>query len=239
MAEPQFFYGGQAVIEGVMIRGRRSFSLAVRRLNGDVYSVSEPLSQVYTGRLRRAPLVRGILVLIETLLLGMKALNRSASIAIEDQTEGEEEMPRWVMGLTLTVSFALGIGLFVIMPLFASRPLDSVISQEPLVNFIEGLFRLAVLVAYVGLIGLIKDIRRIFAYHGAEHMAVHTHEAGLPLEVDNVRRFPMAHPRCGTAFLLTVVVIAIVVFAFVPRSHLEWMILSRILLIPRHRRRKL
>jgi len=232
LAEPTFFYGGQAVIEGVMIRGRRYFSLAVRRLNGELYATSEPLSQIYTGRLRRLPLLRGILVLIETMALGIKALNRSATMAMEDQTGNKEEVPGWLMGVALAVAFTLGIGLFFIMPLFAVRPLESVVSSEPLVNLIEGLVRLAVLVAYIGLIGLLKDIRRVFAYHGAEHMAVHTHEAGLPLEVGNARRFPTAHPRCGTAFLLTVVVVAILVFAFVPRTPLWWLILSRVVFLP-------
>ena len=232
MAEPQFFYGGQAVMEGVMIRGRRYYSLAVRRLNGQVYAVSEPLSQIYTGPIRRIPVLRGVLILVETLVLGFRALNRSAMIALQDQTGEEEQIPHWIMGITMTVAFALGIGLFFLMPLFATRPLENVISSDPLVNLIEGLIRLVVLVAYIGGIGLIKDIKRIFAYHGAEHMAVHTHEAGLPLEVENIRRFPTAHPRCGTAFLLTVGVVAILVFTFVGRSPIWWLILSRVALIP-------
>ena len=232
LAEQQFFYGGQAVIEGVMIRGRRCFSLAVRRLNGDVETVSEPLSQMYTGRLRRVVFLRGILVLIETLALGIKALNRSATIAMEDQTGSKEDVPPWLMGVVLAVSFILGIGIFFLMPLFVTRSFDDAISSDILSNVIEGLIRLAALVFYIGAIGLLKDIRRVFAYHGAEHMAVHTHEAGLPLEVANVRRFPTAHPRCGTAFLLTVMVVAIIVFAFFGRPPLEWRILSRILLIP-------
>ena len=232
MAEPQFFYGGQAVMEGVMIRGRRYFSLAVRRSNGEVSAVCEPLSQIYTGRLRRLPLLRGILVLIETLVLGMKALNRSATMAMEDQLGEGEEVPRWIMAVTMTIAFVLGIGLFFMMPLFATKPLENVTSSDVQVNLIEGLIRLVVLVAYIGLIGLLKDIRRIFAYHGAEHMAVHTHEACLPLEVDNVRRFPTAHPRCGTAFLLTVMVVAILIFTFLGRSPLWWLVLSRIVFIP-------
>ena len=232
MAEQQFFYGGQAVIEGVMIRGRRHFSLAVRRLDGRVDSICEPLSQIYTGRLRRLPLLRGMLVLAETLALGIKALNRSASMAMVDQVGEEEEVPGWVMAATMAVAFTLGIGLFFILPLFAVRPFEDAVSSDILSNTIEGLIRLGILIAYIGGIGLIKDIRRIFAYHGAEHMAVHTHEAKLPLKVENVRRFPTAHPRCGTAFLFTVVVVAIVVFAFVPRSNLALMILSRIVLLP-------
>ena len=232
MGEQRFFYGGQAVMEGVMIRGRRHFSLAVRRLDGHIYSDSEPLSQIYTGPLRRVPLVRGVLVLIETLTLGIKALNRSAILAMEDQTGEDEEVPGWILAAVLAVAFTLGIGLFFIMPLFATRPLESVIASEPLVNLIEGLIRLVVLVLYVGAIGLLRDIKRLFAYHGAEHMAVHAHEAGLPLDVPNVRRFPTAHPRCGTAFLLTVMVVAILVLAFTGREPLWWLILSRVILIP-------
>jgi uncharacterized protein YqhQ len=219
-------------MEGVMIRGRRHFSLAVRRLNGQVHATSEPLSQIYTGRMRRLPLVRGILVLVETLVLGIKALNRSAVLALEDQTGGDEEVPGWALGVVLAIAFTLGIGLFFIMPLFATRPLEHVISSEPLVNLIEGVIRLAVLVVYIGAIGVLRDVKRLFAYHGAEHMAVHTHEAGLPLEVSNVRKFPTAHPRCGTAFLLTVMVVAILVFAFTGREPLWWLVLSRIIFIP-------
>ena len=232
MPEPQFFYGGQAVIEGVMIRGRSYFSLAVRRLNGEVYTVAEPLSSLYVGPLRRVPFLRGVLVLVETMTLGIKALNRSATLAMQDQVGDQEEVPGWIMGASLAFAFVLGIGLFFIMPLFASRPLENLISSDVLVNLIEGSIRLAVLVAYIGAIGLLRDIRRVFAYHGAEHMAVHTHEAGLPLEVANVRRFSTAHPRCGTAFLLTVMVVSILVFAFLGRSPLWWLILSRVVLIP-------
>ena len=232
MAEQRFFYGGQAVIEGVMIRGRNYYSLAVRRLNGDVYSISEPLSQIYTGRIRRVPLLRGALVLLETLVLGIKALNRSATMAMEDQVGKDEEVPGWLMAASLAVAFVLGIGIFFIMPLFVTRTFESSVSSDILSNLIEGIIRLVVLVAYIGGIGLLRDIRRVFAYHGAEHMAVHTHEAGLPLEVDNARRFPTAHPRCGTAFLLTVMVVAVLVFAFLGRSPLWWLVVSRIVFIP-------
>ena len=232
MAEQRFFYGGQAVIEGVMIRGRNYYSLAVRRLNGDVHTISEPLSQIYTGRIRRVPLLRGALVLLETLVLGIKALNRSAAMVMEDQVGKDEEVPGWLMATSLVVALVLGIGIFFIIPLFLTRTFESSISSDILSNLIEGIIRLVVLVAYIGGIGLLRDIRRVFAYHGAEHMAVHTYEAGLPLEVGNVRRFPTAHPRCGTAFLLTVMVVSILVFAFLGRSPLWWLVISRIVFIP-------
>ena len=232
LAQQQFFYGGQAVIEGVMIRGRHFFSLAVRRLDGSVYTTCERLNPFYAGRLRRVPLIRGVLALIETLVLGIKALNRSATLAMEDQSPEEKEIPRWLLGLTLGISLTLGVALFFIMPLIAVSSLDRYITSDLLSNLVEGLIRILVLGAYVGLIGLLPDIRRVFAYHGAEHMAVHTHEAGAPLVVHNVRQFPTAHPRCGTAFLLTVMVVAIILFALLGRPSMELRILSRIVLIP-------
>ena len=231
-SEPRFFYGGQAVIEGVMIRGRRHYSLAVRRADGDVDTLCEPLNPLFTGAWRRIPFIRGILVLIETLFLGIKCLNRSAVMATADQLDDGEEMPKWVLAGTIVISMVFGIGLFFILPLFAVRAFDHAITSDILSNSIEGIIRLVVLVAYISIIGMMSDVRRVFAYHGAEHMAVHTHEAGLPLDVEHVRRFPTAHPRCGTAFLLTVMVVSILAFAFLGRPDLEWRIASRIVLIP-------
>ncbi len=215
-----------------MIRGRLFFSLAVRRLDGEVYTTCERLSPFFSQRLRRVPLVRGILALIETLVLGIKVLNRSATLAMQDQSPEDKEIPRWMLGLTLGIALTLGVGLFFVMPLLIVSFLDRYIESSILSNLVEGAIRLLVLGAYVGSIGLLPDVRRVFGYHGAEHMAVHTHEAGLPLEVDNVRQFPAAHPRCGTAFLLTVMMVAIVLFVFIGRPSMEWRILSRIVLIP-------
>jgi uncharacterized protein YqhQ len=231
--QPTFTYGGQAVIEGVMIRGRDHFSLAVRRHDGSISHTHEQLNPIYTGRVGRFPFLRGALALAETLMLGVKALHLSASMAISDQQKGAgEEMPGWVLGATLSISLALGIGIFFILPLLLVRAVDPFITSDLVSNIVEGLFRLAILVGYIWGIGFMKDIKRVFAYHGAEHMAVHTYEAGLPLNVDNVRKFGTPHPRCGTAFLLTVMLVSIVVFAFLGRPDLEWRILSRILLIP-------
>lgn len=228
----RFFYGGQAVIEGVMIRGRRFFSLVVRRPNGQLHTISEPLHPIYTGRLRSIPLVRGILVLVETLVLGVRALNRSASIALEEEGEEGKELPRWAVGTTLALALLLGIGLFFILPLFLVRTVDHLIASDLLSNLIEGLVRLGVLVGYIKAVGLMGEIRRVFAYHGAEHMTVHTYEAGEPLEVERVKAYSTAHPRCGTAFLLVVMVVAILVFAFLGRPPMLWRVLSRVALIP-------
>ena len=234
MAEqPRFTYGGQAVIEGVMIRGREYFSLAVRRHDGAIYHYHERLNTAFTGPVRRIPLLRGMLVLAETLMLGLKALNRSAALASEQPGEDAGEVPGWALALTLAFSLTLGIGIFFVLPLLAVRFLVDPFTESALVsNLVEGVIRLLVLVAYVGGIGMLQDIRRVFAYHGAEHMAIHAYEAGLALTVENVRKFGTPHPRCGTAFLLTVVLVSVIVFAFLGRPDLEWRILSRILLIP-------
>jgi uncharacterized protein YqhQ len=228
-------YGGQAVIEGVMIRGRNFFSLAVRREDGTIEQRQEALNPLYNGRLRRWPLVRGFLVLLETLVLGIKSLQMSANLAVMDPAstnEKDEGIPAVVMATTLAVSLIFGISLFFLLPLGIVWALDSVITSDLLSEIVEGVLRLAILVAYISAISLLPDVKRVFAYHGAEHMTVHAHEAGLPLNIENVRKFGTPHPRCGTAFLLTVVVVSIVVFALLLGPPLEWRIASRILLLP-------
>ncbi len=226
-------YGGQAVIEGVMIRGRDYFGLAVRRQDGTIELRHERLSSFYNGRPRRWPLVRGFLTLLETLVLGIKTLQLSANLAAADRSPDEEEgIPTWVMASTLAFSLVFGIGLFFVTPLLIAWALNPVLNSDLLSEIVEGVIRLVFLLTYITLIGLLKDVRRVFAYHGAEHMTVHAHEAGLPLTVENVRKFPTPHPRCGTAFLLTVVLVSIVVFALLLGPPLEWRIASRILLLP-------
>ncbi len=228
----RFTYGGQAVIEGVMIRGRTHFSLAVRRPDGSIHRHHERLGSWATGKLRRVPLLRGILVLAESLTLGVKALQRSANLAASSEGDGHEEIPKWAMAGTLALSLILGISIFFLLPVLLVRLADPFIPSDLASNILEGALRLGILVGYIWAIGRSRDIQRVFAYHGAEHMAVHTYEAGLPLEVDNVRRFGTPHPRCGTAFLLTVVLVSIIVFAFLQRPPLEWRIISRIALVP-------
>ena len=231
--QPKFNYGGQAVIEGVMIRGREHLSLAVRRQDGSITHHSERLNTLYTGVIRKFPLLRGVVLLLETLILGMKALNKSATMAAADLQGGDEkEISGWYLGITLAVSLTLGITVFFLGPLLIVRWLDPMIASDQVSNLIEGGIRLVFLVTYVWAIGRLEDIKRVFAYHGAEHMAVHAYEAGVPLNIDNVRKFPTPHPRCGTAFLLTVLLVSILVFAIFPRPPLEWRIISRIALIP-------
>jgi len=212
-----------------MIRGQSHYSLAVRKPNGEITTESSKLSTLYTGSLRKLPLIRGVVVLLETMVIGIKALTRSANIALEEE---EEELSGWSMALMLFLSIGFGVGLFFIAPLLAVRSLDSYVASDWLSNFAEGLLRLGIFLSYILLIGRLKDIKRVFAYHGAEHMTVHAYEHNLPLQTDNVRQFSTAHNRCGTAFLLVVMMVAIVVFTFIGRPSLVISISSRIVLIP-------
>ena len=217
------------MIEGVMIRGQRHASIVVRRPDGALARKCEPLNQIYTGRLRRIPVIRGVLVLAETLGLGMRALMYSANVGAE--AEGQE-IGKGAMAATLTFSIAFAVGLFFILPVLASRAVEGPLGSDILSNLVEGVIRLGLFVGYILFIGRMAEIKRVFMYHGAEHMTVHAQENGDPLDVEAIRRYPTAHPRCGTAFLLTVMVVAIVVFTFVGREPLWWLVLSRVVLIP-------
>ena len=225
-------------MEGVMIRGQTHMAVAVRRPNGAIAIRQTPLSTLYTGLLRRVPLVRGVIVLIETLSLGMRALSFSANVGMEDpdtdpDSEVEsEDLGKFALASMLAISFTFAILLFFLLPLFASRPLEGMFGSDIVSNIAEGAIRMAVFVAYIWLIGRMGEIRRVFMYHGAEHMTVHAQERGDPLVVEEIRKYSPAHPRCGTAFLLTVMVLAILVFVFVPREPLWWLVASRVIFIP-------
>jgi len=227
--DEKFHYGGQAVIEGVMMRGQKTMVTAVRRPGGGVAIETEPLPSIYTGRLRRTPLIRGIIVLIEALVLGIKTLLYSANVSLEDEEEKISGVAVWA---TITVALAFAIALFFMAPLFITKLLDPYINSSLVFNLIEGLIRLVIFVVYLKLVGLLPDIKRIFAYHGAEHKAVNAYEDGVTLEVEAARGYNTAHMRCGTSFLFVVLIIAIVVFALVGRPSLWLMVLSRVLLIP-------
>jgi uncharacterized protein YqhQ len=230
MAEP-FHYGGQAVIEGVMIRGKEGVAISVRQPDGQLNVVKQPLASIYKGRLRKMPLIRGIITLIETLVLGTQSLLHSAQVAAAE--EAGEKIPAVVLWGTVAVSLALGVALFFMVPLLATRYLiDPYIDSNLLRNVFEGLIRIGIFVAYLKVMSLIPDIKRVFAYHGAEHKVVNAYEAGVPLDVESVRNYSTAHARCGTAFLFIVLIVAIFVFALVGQPGLWIRILSRIALIP-------
>ena len=229
--EKSFHYGGQAVIEGVMIRGKEGVAISVRQPNGELNIVKQPLASIYKGRLREMPLVRGIIVLVETLVLGTRSLLHSAQVAAEE--EGGEKIPTALLWGTVAISLALGVALFFMVPLFATRYLiDPYIDSALLSVVFEGLIRIGIFIAYLKVISLIPDIKRVFAYHGAEHKVVNAYEAGVPLEVESVKNYSTAHARCGTAFLFIVLIVAIFVFALVGQPTLWIRILSRIALIP-------
>ena len=220
-----------------MIRGVRHYSLAVRRPDGEIFCITDTVSSRFSGRMRRIPFLRGVLILAETLWLGMKSLQRSAIIAAgEEDNPGEQSSGgKWAMGVTMAIALALGIGIFLVLPLLAVRLLEPFVASLLVSNLIEGIIRLVILVGYVAGISMMRDIRRVYAYHGAEHMAVHTYEAGQPLTVDNVRRHPTPHPRCGTAFLITVAIVSVAAFAILDAvlgTELYWRVLSRIVPVP-------
>jgi len=230
MAKP-FHYGGQAVIEGVMIRGKEGVAISVRQPNGQLNIVKQPLASLYKGRLKEMPLIRGIITLVETLILGTQSLLHSAQIAAAE--EGEGKIPTALLWGTVAISLGLGVVLFFMVPLFATRYLiDPHIDSALLSNIFEGLIRIGIFVAYLKLVGLVPDIKRVFAYHGAEHKVVNAYEAGVPLNVEAVKNYSTAHARCGTAFLFIVLIVAIFVFALVGQPTLWIRILSRIALIP-------
>jgi uncharacterized protein YqhQ len=225
----EFRYGGQAVMEGVMMRGQKTIATAVRCPNGEVTVKSSPLSTLYTSRLRQTPFIRGVIILIESMFLGISSLLYSASVALEEE---DEKIPSGLTWLMLSLSLAFSISLFFIAPLFLTRLLDPYINSSLVFNLIEGFIRLAIFLFFLKLISLMPDIKRVFAYHGAEHKTINAYEDGVALEAGDIKPYSTAHARCGTAFLLVVLVIAIIVFALVGRQVVWLMVLSRVLLVP-------
>ena len=295
-SRPDVYYGGQAVIEGVMIRAPRHMALAVRHPSGKIVRHAEELTGFSTGRVRRIPLVRGAAVLWETLSLGMRAINYSSRIAIEGAAEGlkeelvekytteqeerieqrveerlgemgpltpeqeevvaemvqeakedarkvfqetaDEESPEFSDG-TMWVSMAVGVifavGLFFVGPLLLANFLESLGIARAVVVVIEAALRLGLFVAYIALIGLMPDIQRVFQYHGAEHMTIHAYEAARPLTIANIRDLPKEHTRCGTSFLVVVIMIALaafLVFDLLVDEGIFVRIASRVVLLP-------
>ncbi|HEY8824306.1 MAG TPA: DUF1385 domain-containing protein [Candidatus Limnocylindria bacterium] len=221
-------YGGQAVIEGVMIRGRRTVALACRKPNGDIYRYREPLrSPLVRSRIARLPFVRGVVVLWESLDYGIRMLMRSAEVQLEHEEQLGKGGNTLIMGVALVGALLLFIG----VPYLATSLARAVIPSSVVLNVTEGLIRLALLIGYLIAISFLPDVRRVFAYHGAEHMTIHAFEHGDPLTPARIEPYPTAHPRCGTAFLLLVVVVSIVIFAFLPRVNLLVDLIVRLALV--------
>jgi len=226
--------GGQAILEGVMMRGPSNWALAVRKPDGEIAHVDRQISSVMLRhRLFRLPIIRGVIALGESLAIGFRALAISANYAAQEEGDDEEVSTELSRG-SLIFAFALAIG-FAIM-LFKVTPalLTSWLPIDGTGSFVvvEGVIRVGIFIAYIVLISLLPDLRRVFQYHAAEHKAINAYEAGEELVPEKVQRFSLIHPRCGTAFLLWVMVIAIFVFAFFGRPEWYWLIASRILLLP-------
>jgi uncharacterized protein YqhQ len=242
MREPKIAYGGQAVLEGVMMRGRQFMAVAVRAPDKRIVITSEPLPKhLYGGIIQKIPFVRGVTMLWDALGLGMKALMFSADIQMQGQEdESKDSKPAEAASLSkplawTTVALALifGIGIFFVTPLAIVGLAEQVLGAHTVwSNLAEGVIRLALLIGYVWLIGLMPDVKRVYAYHGAEHMTIHAWEHNDPLDPEHVAQYPPAHPRCGTAFLLEVVAISVVLFALLGTPDLWLRVISRIVLIP-------
>ena len=256
----KILYGGQALIEGVMMRGRRFVAAAVRDPNGLIISTSEPITlAIYGSAWSKVPFLRAVTLLWDTLVLGTKMLMYSANIAVAEETKKSQvasgggssaapaeavatnaAMPAGVAFGTLAVSLTFGVGLFFVLPLFLISLIDPFLTAQIgsadaaalASNILEGVIRLAIFLLYIWIISLMPDVRRVFQYHGAEHKTIAADEAGAPLTPESIQRFSKEHPRCGTGFLLVVVVVSIFVFALLGRPPIVWRIVSRIVLVP-------
>jgi uncharacterized protein YqhQ len=231
MTKP-FNYGGQAVIEGVMMRGRKFMTVAVRNPKGEIVLHTEPLPpRIYASFISKVPFIRGFILLWDALVLGMRTLLFSAEVAMSESDEVEFSQPMaWG---TVAFSLLLAVGIFFVSPLLLVKLIGWFVTVPILgQHLIEGTVRLALFLLYIWAIGHIAEIKRVFGYHGAEHKAINAYEQGVELVPEQVAQCSIVHPRCGTAFLLIVMVISIFVFALVGDPALWLKILSRIVLIP-------
>jgi uncharacterized protein YqhQ len=225
-------YGGQAVIEGVMMRGQKAYAVAMRAPDGNIVVHTEKLADVYRSKITKIPFLRGVILLWDALGLGMRALTLSANT----QTGEDEKLEGASLYLTLGLSLAFSIGLFFLLPAgiggWAEHALAQTTSALWLGNLIEGVLRLLLLIGYIWAISFMPDIRRVFQYHGAEHKTINAYEAGAELTPENVAKYPIEHPRCGTAFLLTLVLLSILVFTALGPMPIGWRLATRVLFIP-------
>ena len=228
MAKQPRYMGGQAVVEGVMMRGESTWAVAVRTPDGDI-EVEVHDAPDWAQRYSAWPLVRGVASLGESMSLGMKALSWSAN----QQVPEEDRVSGKAMGWTMAVALVFFAGLFILLPALGARGLSSVFGINGFgFHVLEGVMVLGIFLGYLTLVGMLPDIKRVFMYHGAEHKTIAAYENGVPLTADEAQKFTTAHVRCGTNFLLTVLVCAIVVYSFIGRPALPILVLSRVILIP-------
>ena len=226
----KFYYGGQAVLEGVMMRGRDRMAVAVRRPDGSLAMLEEPLNpRIFAGPVTRIPFLRGVVMIWEMLSLGVKAMGFSARIVADDEAE---EKSSGGMAATVALSLLLSVVLFFLLPHGITSLVDRWLPGSILKNLFEGFVRLSVVILYILAIGRVSEIRRVFGYHGAEHKTINAYEAGAELTTEEVARHSTRHPRCGTGFLLTVVLVSVLVFALAGWPALWLRLLSRVVLVP-------
>jgi len=228
-------YGGQAVMEGVMMRGKQNVAMAVRAPDGQILTYEEQLPVMYRSKWMNVPFVRGVLSLWDSMNLGMRFLTKSSNMISgeDEQIEGKD------LALAIAFSMLMGIGIFFLLPALLTGWLDGPLGFDQLgtlgtwlSNLAEGLLRLTILVVYLVVVGRMPDIRRVFSYHGAEHKTINAFEAGVELTPENVSKFTLVHPRCGTSFMLTLVLISILFFSLLGPLPLLTRLLTRILLLP-------
>jgi uncharacterized protein YqhQ len=255
----KFYYGGQAVMEGVMMRGQRHMAVAVRAPSGEIVMHEEPLNgAIYKHPVMKLPFLRGLVALWDALGLGMKALMFSANVALEETDEGsatkDESSPTtneqqsttqssklstqnsfgaaaWV---SVAIALVVMVGAFFVLPVVIANVIGAVLNNEStlFVNVVEGVIRLGLFLGYIWAIGFMPDIRRVFGYHGAEHKTINAYEAGVELTPEKVQEFTLLNPRCGTTFLLIVLLLATVLFILIGKLPFAFMVLSRIVLVP-------
>ncbi len=222
-------YGGQAVIEGVLMRGQKAFAIAMRSPDGQIVVHKEKLAAVYRSGITKIPFLRGTLMLWDALGLGMKALTLSANT----QTGEDEKLEGPALYLTLAVSLTIGIGLFFLLPAGIGGLAEHYLGWSAIANnLLEGVIRLLLLIGYIWGIGFMPDVKRLYGYHGAEHKTINAFEAGAELTPENVAKYPIEHARCGTAFMLTLMLLSVLVFTLLGDLTIFWRLASRILLIP-------
>jgi len=229
MSERLPTYGGQAVIEGVMMRGSQGVAIAMRAPDNQVVIHTEPLTGIYRNKWFKLPFLRGVIGLWDALGLGMRALTISANI----QTGEEQKIEGPTLYMTVAFSLALGIGVFFLAPALVGQLGERFLGLNSWwSNLMEGMIRLIFLIAYIWGVGRIEEIRRVFAYHGAEHKTINAFEAGAEMTPESVACYPLEHARCGTSFLLTLVLLSILLFSLLGPLPLVWRLVSRVLLLP-------
>ncbi len=235
--------GGQALIEGVMMKNGRAVAIAVRKPDGDIEIDMRETSQLFEGAFFKLPLIRGVVELIKAMIIGIKALTYSAEFYMEDD-EQPSKFENWVnetfkeradnvlIAVSIITAFGMAFLMFGVLPAFLAGLLRNVIQQPVLLSLIEGVVKVALFVGYIYVISRMREIKRVFEYHGAEHKTIHCYEAGKPLTPQNATTFTRIHPRCGTSFLIFVLTISIVVFSFVTWTSILNRVLMKILLLP-------